>query len=268
MAGLVPAAFCSRPPCPPPPLAPGMRTPPPVTSLSCPSCLERKPKQGWPRSPGGSLRVSGLGLCWARLPRGRLTCRPRCHGLSAGQPLPQSWPWTLSPRGAALVGVRLRCVQAGAARGPTGDLPPLSPFLSSRAHLVPGAGPLGAPATLAFHSPWALRSPRARQGAKMSGQAGPHQGGGPSAAGVASWGQTDHTPSLGGSGEAGGVPGPPASWGLPLTEPWCSQPWTDRSWSREAGTARGRRLCPSRPAGLTPTSLCPATRTTLRGEGS
>lgn len=43
------------------------------------------------------------------------------------------------------------------------------------------------------------------------------------------------------------MPRPPASWGLLLSEPWCSQPWTDEARTREAGTARGQRLCPSCP---------------------
>lgn len=145
-------------------------------------------EQSWPRSPGGSLRGRRPGAVLGLSPPGQAHLqaqvpRPQCRAALAmpSQSLPQRWPWTLSPRGAALVGVRLRRMQGG----PMGDLPPSESFLSSRAHLVPGAGPLSTPATLAFLSLWAWRSPRARQGAKMSGQAGSHQGGGPSAAGVA-----------------------------------------------------------------------------------
>ncbi|KAM5329790.1 LOW QUALITY PROTEIN: exonuclease mut-7 homolog [Glossophaga mutica] len=47
-------------------LTPQECTPPALTSLSCPRCLERKPAQIWPRSPGGSLRVlEAGGLCRA-----------------------------------------------------------------------------------------------------------------------------------------------------------------------------------------------------------
>lgn len=81
---------------PPTLLTPSARprnAPPLVTSLSCPSCLERKPSRVGPGARAEASGVGGLGLCWACLPRGRLTCRPRCHGLSAGR----HWQCQASP---------------------------------------------------------------------------------------------------------------------------------------------------------------------------
>lgn len=77
----------------------------PPTSLSCPSCPERKPAQIWLRSPGGSPRAAGA---WG-LGQGYYLCQGRAHtrcdglGRQVGMGLCPTWVWS-----------GLRCVRAGA----------------------------------------------------------------------------------------------------------------------------------------------------------
>lgn len=123
---------------------------PPSTSLSCPSCLERKPAQIWLRSPGGNLGgrwgwglEQGRRLCpewvhlWAQVPGGLWPCpRPGSgHRVCMQGLLPQAaqtshhLPCPLLPRKCPLgSGACLGWLQ-------------LVPLLRWRGQEAPGTGP-------------------------------------------------------------------------------------------------------------------------------
>lgn len=119
----------------------------PPTSLSCPSCLERKPAQIWLRSPAEASGCWGLGAGAGLLPlpgAGR-TCRPRCDGFR--------YRWALAMPGLPPPLPMLK--------GHTDILPHSPSSVPGSAHRVPGAQP---PAPLGPAAQTEGEAPRAEPG--------------------------------------------------------------------------------------------------------
>lgn len=102
-------------------LTPQECTPPSITSLSCSSCLDRKPAQIWPRSPGGSLRVSEAWGLYRASASTQGTCRCRSDALrcrvGTGNARPAPAPGLAiapcTPRGAVLGAQTQECAGWG-----------------------------------------------------------------------------------------------------------------------------------------------------------